>query len=243
MLSVRDIVDRLKKIDLLAGFDDESIAKLASSAHERHYIAGETIFLRGDKGDCFYVIVSGRVRIVLGVSDGREMTLRHQGPGTIFGEIAMLDGRARSADAMALDPTTLVRISRTHFIGIMEHQPKLAQALLGALCARLRVLTDQVEAIALFPLETRLARLFLQLIAASGEAGPIARIPTNVTQAELAALIVASRSKVNKTLSHWRDTGLLKPEPGHFVFDVEALKEISSLDSASVSEWQEHTIT
>jgi hypothetical protein len=48
---------------------------------------------------------------------------------------------------------------------------------------------------------------------------------------------------VNKTLSHWRDTGLLKPEPGHFVFDVEALKEISSLESASVSEWQEHTIT
>src|SRR5947209_9196567 len=243
MLSVRDIVDRLKKIDLLAGFDDESIAKLASSAHERHYIAGETIFLRGDKGDCFYVIVSGRVRIVLGVSDGREMTLRHQGPGTIFGEIAMLDGRARSADAMALDPTTLVRISRAHFIGLMEHQPKLAQALLGALCARLRVLTDQVEAIALFPLETRLARLFLQLIGASGGTGPVARKPTNATQAETAAPIVASRSKVNKTLSHWRDIGLLKVEPGHFVFDVEALKEISSLDTASVSEWQEHAIT
>lgn len=96
----------------------------------------------------------------------------------------------------------------------MERQPKLAQALLGALCARLRVLTDQVEAIALFPLETRLARLFLQLIAASGESGPVARIQANVTQAELAALIVASRSKVNKTLSHWRDTGLLKADPG-----------------------------
>ncbi|MEA2835223.1 MAG: family transcriptional regulator, cyclic receptor protein [Methylobacteriaceae bacterium] len=243
MLSVRDIAHRLKKIDLLAGFDEDSIAKLASRAHERHYIAGETIFLRGDKGDCFYVVVSGRVRIVLGVSDGREMTLRHQGPGTILGEIAMLDGRARSADAMALDPTSLVRISRTHFMEIMERQPKLAQALLGALCARLRVLTDQVEAIALFPLETRLARLFLQLIGASGESGPVARIPANVTQAELAALIVASRSKVNKTLSHWRDTGLLKVEPGHFVFDVDALKEISSLDATSASEWQEHTIT
>ena len=83
----------------------------------------------------------------------------------------MLDGRARSADAMALDRQHLcesrVRISSK----IMERQPKLAQALLGALCARLRVLTDQVEAIALFPLETRLARLFLQLIAARGESG------------------------------------------------------------------------
>jgi CRP/FNR family transcriptional regulator, cyclic AMP receptor protein len=69
----------------------------------------------------------------------------------------------------------------------MERQPKLAQALLGALCARLRVLTDQVEAIALFPLETRLARLFLQLISASGESGPVARIQANVTQAELGA--------------------------------------------------------
>jgi CRP/FNR family cyclic AMP-dependent transcriptional regulator len=243
MLSVREIANRLKTIDLLAGFDEDSIAKLASSAHERHYIAGETIFLRGDKGDCFYVVVAGRVRIVLGVSDGREMTLRHQGPGTILGEIAMLDGRARSADAMALDSTTLVRISRTHFIETMEQQPKLAQALLGALCARLRVLTDQVEAIALFPLETRLARLFLQLINASGEAGPIARLPANITQAELAALIVASRSKVNKTLSHWRDEGLLKSETGYFVFDVDALKEISSLDATSTAEWQEHTIT
>jgi CRP-like cAMP-binding protein len=243
MLSVREIASRLRKIDLLEGFDDNSISKLAAGAHERHYTAGETIFLRGDQGDCFYVIVSGRVRIVLGVSDGREMTLRHQGPSTIFGEIAMLDGRARSADAMALDPTTLVRISRVHFIDTMERQPKLAQALLGALCARLRTLTDQVEAIALFPLEARLARLFLQLISAAGESGPTARIPANITQAELAALIVASRSKVNKTLSHWRDIGLLKSEPGYFIFDVEELKEVSSLASTAAGEWQEHTIT
>jgi len=61
-----------------------------------------------------------------------------------------------------------IRISRGHFMETMEHQPKLAQALLGALCARLRVLTDQVEAIALFPLDARLARLFLQLISAPG---------------------------------------------------------------------------
>src|SRR5438270_2141641 len=243
MLSVRDIADRLKEIDLLEGFDDESIAKLASSAHERHYIAGETIFLRGDKGDCFYVIVSGRVRIVLGVSDGREMTLRHQGPGTILGEIAMLDGRARSADAMALDPVTLVRISRSYFMEVLEHQPKLAQALFSALCTRLRILTDQLEAIALFPLETRLARLFLQLISASGESGHTARVPANITQAESAALIAGSRSKVNKTLSHWREVGLLKSEPGYFVFDVEGLKELGSLEVSAAEEWQRPTLT
>jgi CRP/FNR family cyclic AMP-dependent transcriptional regulator len=243
MLSVRQIANRLREIDLLQSFDEESIEKLASGAQQRQYAAGETIFLRGDVGDCFYVIVSGRVRIVLGVSDGREMTLRHQGSGTILGEIAMLDGRARSADAMALDPATLIRISRKHFSETMEHQPKLAQALLSALCARLRILTDQLEAIALFPLETRLARLFLQLINASGEAGPVARLPANITQAELAALIAGSRSKVNKTLSNWRDVGLLKSEPGYFVFDVDALKELSSLEVESMGEWQGHTLT
>ncbi len=243
MLSLPEIASRLKKIDLLAGFDEDSIRNLAATAHERQYAAGETIFLRGDSGDCFFVIAAGRVRIVLGVSDGREMTLRHQGPGTIFGEIAMLDGSARSADAMALDPTTLIRISRGHFMELMERQPKLAQVLLGALCARLRVLTDQVEAIALFPLETRLARLFLQLISATGATAPIARIPANVTQAELAALIVASRSKVNKTLSHWRDVGLLRNEPGCFVFDVAALKEVGSIEELAGGEWQEHAAT
>ncbi|MEA2856102.1 MAG: family transcriptional regulator, cyclic receptor protein [Methylobacteriaceae bacterium] len=244
MLSVREIADRLKEIDLLQSFDQDSLEKLASSAHERHYAAGETIFLRGDKGDCFYVIVSGRVRIVLGVSDGREMTLRHQGPGTILGEIAMLDGRARSADAMALDPVTLVRISRTHFTDTLAHQPKLAQALFSALCTRLRILTDQLEAIALFPLETRLARLFLQLINASGASGQqTARVPANITQAEMAALIAGSRSKVNKTLSHWRDTGLLKSEHGYFVFNVDALKDLSSLELAEIDEWQGHTLT
>jgi|SRR5947209_429357 len=244
MLSVREIADRLKEIDLLQSFDQGSLEKLAASAHERHYAAGETIFLRGDTGDCFYVIVSGRVRIVLGVSDGREMTLRHQGPGTILGEIAMLDGRARSADAMALDPATLVRISRAHFTDTLAHQPKLAQALFGALCTRLRILTDQLEAIALFPLETRLARLFLQLINAGGASGAqTARVPANITQAEMAALIAGSRSKVNKTLSHWRDTGLLKSEPGYFVFDVGALKDLSSLELAGIDEWQGHTLT
>lgn len=69
-----------------------------------------------------------------------------------------------------------IRISRGHFMETMEHQPKLAQALLGALCARLRVLTDQVEAIALFPLDARLARLFLQLISVTGSSGPFARV-------------------------------------------------------------------
>lgn len=243
MLSVHDIAERLTKIDILESFDQDSIVTLASTAHERHYTSGETIFLRGDKGDCFYVIVSGRVRIVLGVSDGREMTLRHQGPGTVFGEIAMFDGQARSADAMALDPTTLVQISRARFLAVMEQRPKLTQALLGALCARLRILTEQVEGIALFPLETRLARLFLQLINASGAPGPTARLPANITQAELAALIVASRSKVNKTLSHWRDIGLLKTEPGCLVFDLEALKELGSPDAVSSSEWHGHTLT
>jgi hypothetical protein len=135
-----------------------------------------------------------------------------------------------------------VRISRTHFIENHGAPAETGAGDFSAHCARLRVLTDQVEAIALFPLETRLARLFLQLIAASGESGPVARIQANVTQAELAALIVASRSKVNKTLSHWRDTGLLKADPGYFVFDIDALKEISSLEPTSAGEWQEHTI-
>ncbi|GAC1556011.1 MAG: Crp/Fnr family transcriptional regulator [Beijerinckiaceae bacterium] len=243
MLSTLDIALRLREIDLLESFDEQSIERLASTAQQRYYAPGETIFLKGDEGDCFYVVVAGRVRIVLAASDGRELTLRHQGPGTILGEIAMLDGRARSADAMALDPTTLVRIARNRFVQVIEHQPKLAQALLSALCSRLRVLTDQLEAVALFPLETRLARFFIQLINAAGRRGATARLPANITQAELAALIVASRPKVNKALSNWREVGLLKSEPGYLIFDVNALKELASLDDTLGADWQGHTLT
>jgi hypothetical protein len=59
----------------------------------------------------------------------------------------------------------------------------------------------------------------------------------------MAALIAGSRSKVNKTLSHWRDTGLLRSEHGYFVFNVDALKDLSSLELAEIDEWQGHTLT
>ena len=120
-----------------------------------------------------YLVVSGRVRLSVLTAEGRELSFAHAEPGAIFGEIAMLDGGPRSADATAVNKVSALSLSKPAFKRLMETQPHVARAAVRFLCSRIREADQQLEAIALYPIEGRLARFFLA--AARARSRPAAR--------------------------------------------------------------------
>ena len=105
----------LARLDLLAGAEASDVDAVAALAIERRYDDGETIFGRGEAGDGMMVVLTGRIRLSLVSADGRELILREAEPGDVIGEIAVLDGGQRSADATALGPVLAAFIGQAPF--------------------------------------------------------------------------------------------------------------------------------
>jgi CRP/FNR family transcriptional regulator, cyclic AMP receptor protein len=193
----------------------DEILKLAS---ERRFRRGQTIFQRGDNGSSLMAVLRGRVRISSISGDGKEVTLNVISPGEIFGEIALLDGEPRSADASAIEETTLLVVERRHFLPFLRQNEDLFLRLLAVLCSRLRRTSTALEEIALFDLPIRLARVLLKLGEDYGRAGPGGtRIDLKLSQRDLSNLVAASRESVNKQLRAWREHNVVDLEGGFIV--------------------------
>ncbi len=181
-------------------------ARLASYAKRQPMQAGQTVFSRGEVGDSMLAVIEGQVRVTLTNTDGRIRTLATFNPGDIFGEIALLDGKNRTADATAVTDSVLLRFERRDVLPLLRSTPEVTDALLQMLCERLRRTSDQVEEQSFLALEAQLARATLRL----AQAGP----SISITQAALAELIGASRESVNRQQRKWDAAGLITKRKG-----------------------------
>ena len=177
--------------------------------------ARATLFSRGDPGGQMIAVVSGRVRISLTGPDGHELILNVIETGQLFGEIAMLDGRDRTADATIVEPTELLTLDRRDFLPFLTRNPEVAVRLMLTLCERMRWTTDQIEDIFLLPITARLAKKLLQMATAHGEDTPAGvRIGARLSQRELGGMLGVSRESINKHLATWQKSGLVRVENG-----------------------------
>ena len=197
-------------------------------ASERRVRRGQIIFQKGDDGSSMMAVLQGRVRISVISPEGREIMLNVISPGEVFGEIALLDGQPRSADATATEDTNLLVIERRHFLPFLARNQDLGLRMLAVLCDRLRRTSVALEQIALMDLPGRLARVLLKLAADYGR--PVnggTRIDLKLSQRDLSTLVATSRESVNKQLSVWREDGALTLENGYIILrrsqDLEAL--------------------
>jgi CRP/FNR family cyclic AMP-dependent transcriptional regulator len=131
-------VETLRAVPLFASLDDESADQLCDYLSIRDYPSSSIVFRNGDPGDAMYVIDEGKVRISITDADGHMITLAELGPGDFFGEMALIDGRGRSADATVLEQTRLAELTREDFLRFIEHDPTVTLELLTALARRLR---------------------------------------------------------------------------------------------------------
>jgi CRP/FNR family cyclic AMP-dependent transcriptional regulator len=232
MIAKTAIVDLLGRTSLFGTLDEAERRAVADEMREVSFDASQVIFARGDQGREIYLVVSGRVRLSVLTAEGRELSFAHAEPGAIFGEIAMLDGGVRSADATAVNKVVALSLSKPAFKRLMETHPHVADAAVRFLCSRIREADQQLEAIALYPIEGRLARFFLAAARAKAPGSEEGRITIDLpmSQSELALLIGASRPKVNTALSVLEDSGALERSGTRVTCDIEELQAIAGAE-------------
>jgi CRP/FNR family cyclic AMP-dependent transcriptional regulator len=214
----------------LGELSDKDIQAIAQAFRPMRYSAGQHIFSRGDQSDFLLLIARGRVRLSVDSDDGRELSVRHAVTGDVIGEIAALDGRPRTASASALTETRAFVLHRAEFRTILARFPALSNRVIEFLCDRLRDTTDQLESIALHPIEARLARFLL--IALDGrKAEPGKRVPLELgfSQSELAQLLGASRPKVNIALRELEELGAIRRTSDRLFCDPALLAQTARL--------------
>lgn len=188
-----------------------AIERLGSYMKRRRMPRGSTIFEKDDPGTGMMGILSGSVKISVPSVDGRDIVLNIMHEGDIFGEIALLDGHPRTADATAMTDCELMVIERRDFIPFLRSEPELAIEIIKMLCARLRRTTDQVQDLSFLNLPTRLAKALVRLTDAEAS-DPSRKIA--ITQREISQIIGRSRESTNKQLSIWAKRGWIGLQRG-----------------------------
>lgn len=204
----------------------EEMDDLIAHSQERRLARGTLIFSKGDPGSSMLAVLTGLIRVGATSPDGREITLNVIGPGEIVGEIALLDGQPRSADAVAAEETVVMLIERRFFLPFLIRHEGLVERMLAVLCDRLRRTSAALEELALLDLPARMARTLVKLASDYGkpvEAG--VRIEIRLSQKDMSNLVAATRESVNKQLKVWRTAGIIEMDGGHLVItDMAALK-------------------
>jgi CRP/FNR family transcriptional regulator, cyclic AMP receptor protein len=205
---------------------------LVARARLRRFAPGETIFLIGAPGDSMMAVLSGKVRISVPSPEGREIVLAILNDNEVFGEIAMLDGRERTADARAMTPCTIATLGRRDVLAYFERHPEAWQRLVEVLCARLRLTDQHIAEVALLQLPVRLAKALLRLtVDAAGPAAPRRDVAIQLSQRELGNVVGAARESVNKCLREWQRSGTLRIENGLItIADRRALEDLAEQD-------------
>ncbi|HZS85806.1 MAG TPA: Crp/Fnr family transcriptional regulator [Stellaceae bacterium] len=219
----------LKSHALFGQLTESEIDQLLAQARVARYRAGEVIFLKSSPGTGMMAVLKGEVRISAPAPDGREIVLNTMREGEIFGEIALLDGKERSADAVAQCACELLVIERRSFVPFLRNNPEVALRLISVLCERLRRTTEQVEDMLFRDLPSRLAKKLLELAEEGGERSASGlRIATRLSQRELGTRVGMSRESINKQLRQWQIEGLVAVEEGRILLrDETALRAIA----------------
>jgi CRP/FNR family cyclic AMP-dependent transcriptional regulator len=205
----------LRKHAYFADLAPEAFEQLCRYAKHCTLKKGTPIFSKGDPPTSLFAVISGTVKISISSPDGRNAILNLIGPGEIFGEMALLDGQVRSADATANTNCEMFTIDRREFVPFVRSQPTLAMKFIELLCARLRWTSDQVEQVILQNLPGRLASALLRLT--ERRKSDEGERTIAVTQQEISEMVGMTRESINKQLRAWAARGWVRLEHGAIV--------------------------
>jgi CRP/FNR family transcriptional regulator, cyclic AMP receptor protein len=209
--AVEDARRLLADCILFRGLGVEERKALVEGVRIRTFAVGETIFLMGAPGDSMVAVLSGTVRISVTSIEGRQLLLAILFPGEVFGEIALLDGKPRTADATAVTACRLAILDRRDTLAFLERNPGAWANIVRVLCDRLRKTNERIAEVALLDLPARLAKTLLR-IAADRDRVPANDAPGEIklSQSELGNIVGAARESVNKCLRQWQRSGILE---------------------------------
>ncbi len=202
--------DLLAATPMFQGVPADQLDALARQAKAVRLAPREVLFAKGDPGERLYLVTSGRVRVGVVSAEGREVTYALIGPGQIFGEIAVLDGGPRTADATAAEPTELLAFERRDVLAFIRAHGDYGLRLIGILCSRMRHADELLEDIFFLSLPGRLAKQLLTLGDTIGERPTKGDgVTIRMSQQAVADHMGISRESVNKVLSKWEQCGIV----------------------------------
>lgn len=192
---------RLRGIRLLEGLDTAALEALARALDWRHFHAGQQVITRNAADRDVYLVVSGKVQVVAFSASGKQITYREMGTGEHFGELAAIDGRARSADVIALEDTLLATMRPETFRALLVSHEPLRERMLCGLVAFVREMTDRVFELSTLGVRNRVHAELLRLARRSGVAGNVARISPAPRHGDIASRVSTYREQVTRELS------------------------------------------
>ncbi len=200
----------LANITLFQGLSHGELAAIVRACRNRAFDEGEIIVHQGDPGNGLFLVKSGVVKIALMAETGQETMVALMSAGDCFGELAVLDGRPRSANATAMEKAECLFLPRDEFLRFLEANPKAMMKIIILLSRRLRYTDEHVGDLVFFDVYSRIAKKLLELSESHGvNTKEGLQITLPLTQQDLADLVGSSRESVNKVMRQYRDKGYI----------------------------------
>jgi CRP/FNR family transcriptional regulator/CRP/FNR family cyclic AMP-dependent transcriptional regulator len=206
-------ISLLRRVPLFEVLKDDDLEAIARVTITRSYDKDQVIILAEEEGDAMFIIAHGQVKVSIVSEDGREVILSLLGEGAVFGELALLDGKPRSANVVATQDTELYMVRRADFLQLIYKVPQIAVGLLAELAARLRKTDRKIEGLALLDVTSRISETLLQLANEQGtqtEQG--LTIETRPTHQQLASMSGTTRETVSRVLKRLEGQGYISSE-------------------------------
>ncbi len=205
----------LETVPIFADLDQETLDRISDIMQKRSYPKNKMVLMEEDEGDTLFIIESGSVKITRISEDGREVILSILGEGEFFGEMAIFDGEARSANVVTLEDSQVFILKRADFLDLLERYPKISVCLLQELAGRIRKSDELIESLSLGDAENRIALMLLRLAEERGIYKKGAVVIDNLPyQQDIANMAGTSRETVSRTLKVLEDKGAITKK-GH----------------------------
>ncbi|MBM3356763.1 MAG: cyclic nucleotide-binding domain-containing protein [Betaproteobacteria bacterium] len=216
----------LKSVPLFSLFSDLQLSQLMSCVQHRSFPRNSFIMRAGEETDSLYIILSGRVKVLIPDEEGHEVILSIMGPHEFLGEMGLLDEQVRSASVETLEPCEMLRITKAGFIGILKDNFELAMLIIRSLVKRLRDADRKIESLALIDVYGRVARLLLDLAKNIDGKWVVEQAPP---KQEIARMIGASREMVSRVVKDLQNKGLIRAEKRRIhVLDQQSMQRRAS---------------
>ena len=197
----------LRSLPMLASFSQDQLHALVTMVTQRSASRGTTIMREGDPIDCLYIVIAGRLKVMMGEADGKETILSIIGPGEFFGEMGLIDDNPRSASVIAIEPCELLTMSKRAFRKCLVENSGLAMAVMRVLVRRLREADRKIGSLAMLDVYGRVARLLLDM----SESVNGQRVVTKrISKQDIAKMIGASREMVHKVMKDLQVSGYIE---------------------------------
>ncbi len=191
----------LLNVPIFSNLDEKQISFIATKMKNKKYSKSDIILMEDEVGDTFFIILEGSVKVTRDSEDGREVILAVLSSGNFFGEISLLDGKTRSANAIALEKTSLMILKRNDFLQLLKEIPQISISLLSELAKRIRKTDEQVENLAFSDAEKRIG---ISILSISEQLGVVknglVKIPKLPFHQDIANMAGTSRETVSRML-------------------------------------------